>query len=181
MHIDINAIVNNKLKEMDDNKTIEKLLAENIEKAITNGIESALDSYSLKRIIKEKVELEVSEVVSQIGFTGYNSFIADRVKDITEGVCRGDIANKIQKTFNDILVLKRESIKLSEIFKKYKEYLEEHLDEDEKYSLENFYVDVKQSEYGWLTFDMAKEKPGNYYSDDYHINFIVHPGYENKK
>lgn len=181
MHIDINAIVNNKLKEMDDNKTIEKLLAESIEKAITKGIESALDSYSLKRVIQDKVEKEVSEVVSKVGFNGYNSFIADRVKDITEGTCREDISNKIQKTFNDILVLKRESIKLSEIFKKYKECLEEELDCDEKYSLENFYVDAKKSEYGWLTFDMAKEETDFYYRSDYHIKFTVLPGYEDKK
>lgn len=56
MNIDINAIVNNKLKEMEENKTIEKLLEENIEKAIVKGIEGALDSYTLKHQIEDKIE-----------------------------------------------------------------------------------------------------------------------------
>ncbi|NFQ87512.1 hypothetical protein FDG04_20065, partial [Clostridium sporogenes] len=110
MNIDINAIVNNKLKEMEENKQIEKLLEENIEKAITNGIEGALESYSLRRQIEDKVEKQVSEVVKDIGFTGYNGFIAEKIKQITEDVCRDDIADKIQKTFNELLVVKRENI-----------------------------------------------------------------------
>lgn len=138
MNIDINAIVNNKLKEMEENKTIEKLLEENIEKAIVKGIEGALDSYALKRQIEDKIEKQVSEVVKEIGFTGYNSFIAEKVKMITEDVCREDIANKIQKTFNDLLIVKRENVKLSEIFEKYKDYMDENTDEEDKYSLERF-------------------------------------------
>ena len=86
MNIDINSIVNNKLKEMEENKTIETLLEENIEKAITKGIEGALDSYSLLRQIEDKVEKQVSEVVNDIGFTAYNSFIAEKIKQKVEGI-----------------------------------------------------------------------------------------------
>ena len=57
---------------------------------------------------------------------------------ITEDVCREDIANKIQKTFNDLLIVKRENVKLSEIFEKYKDYMDENTDEEDKYSLERF-------------------------------------------
>lgn len=133
MNIDINAIVNNKLKEME----------ENIEKAIVKGIKGVLDSYALKRQIEDKIEKQVSEVVKEIGFTGYNSFIAEKVKMITEDVCREDIANKIQKTFNDLLIVKRENVKLSEIFEKYKDYMDENTDEEDKYSLERFWVSVE--------------------------------------
>lgn len=182
MNIDINAIVNNKLKEMEENKTIEKLLEENIEKAIVKGIEGALDSYTLKHQIEDKIEKQVSEVVKEIGFTGYNSFIAEKVKMITEDVCREDIANKIQKTFNDLLIVKRENVKLSEIFEKYKDYMDENTDEEDKYSLERFWVSVEESEYGWITFKMAKEKPDRYSrNEDDYIEFTVHPNRDNKE
>lgn len=182
MNIDINAIVNNKLREMEENNTIEKLLEENIEKAITKGIEGALDSYSLKRQIEDKVEKQVSEVVKEIGFTGYNSFISEKVKMITEEICREDISEKIQKTFNEILVVKRENVKLSEIFEKYRDYMNENTDEADKYSLENFWVSVEESEYGWITFKMAKEKTDRYSrSEDNYIEFTVHPNRDNKE
>ncbi|NFL75344.1 hypothetical protein FDB81_06280 [Clostridium sporogenes] len=177
MNIDINAIVNNKLKEMEENKQIEKLLEENIEKAITNGIEGALESYSLRRQIEDKVEKQVSEVVKDIGFTGYNGFIAEKIKQITEDVCRDDIADKIQKTFNELLVVKRENIRLSEIFEEYRDYMCESTDEAEKYQLENFWIDVNEDEeYRWLTFKMAKEKPSKYLyrNEEDYIEFTIH-------
>ncbi|MBN1039043.1 hypothetical protein DVW12_10045 [Clostridium botulinum] len=177
MNIDINAIVNNKLKEMEENKSIEKLLEENIEKAITKGIEGALDSYSLRNQIEEKVEKQVSEVVKKIGFTGYNGFIAEKIKQITEDVCRDDIAAKIQKTFNEFLIVKRESIKLSEIFEEYRDYMCETTDESEKYELERFYVEVnEEAGYRWITFKMAKEKPErySYRNEENYIEFTVH-------
>lgn len=182
MNLDINAIVNNKLREMEKNNTIEKLLEENIEKAIINGIEGALNSYSLKHQIEDKVEKQVSEVVKEIGFTGYNSFIAEKVKMITEDMCREDISEKIQKTFNEILVIKRENVKLSEIFEKYRDYMNENTDEEDKYSLENFWVNIEESEYGWITFKMAKEKPDRYSrSENNYIEFTVHPNRDNKE
>lgn len=178
MNIDINAIVNKKLKEMEDNSTIEKLLEENIEKAIIKGIEGALDSYSLKRQIEDKVEKQVSEVVKEIGFTGYNGFISEKIKQITENVCRDDISAKIQKTFDELLIVKRENIKLSEIFEEYRNYMCETTDESEKYDLGgSFYVEVNEEEsYRWITFKMAKEKPErySYRSEGDYIEFTVH-------
>lgn len=101
---------------------------------------------------------------------------------ITEDVCREDIANKIQKTFNDLLIVERENVKLSEIFEKYKDYMDENTDEEDKYSLERFWVSVEESEYGWITFKMAKEKPDRYSrNEDDYIEFTVHPNIDNKE
>lgn len=184
MNIDINVIVTKKLKEMKENKSIEKLLEENIEKAITKGIEGALDSYSLQREIENKIETQVSAVVKEIGFTGYNGFISEKIKQITEDVCRDDIATKIQKTFNDLLIVKRDNIKLSEIFEEYRNYMCESTDESEKYELERFYVEVnEEASYRWITFKMAKEKPERYShrSEDDYIEFTIHRNSSNEE
>jgi len=160
MNIDIQAIVNDHIKSMEDKGIIEKTIQETLEKSILGAITDALDSYKLRRAIEEKVSKEVSSVMTDIGFTAYNSFIADKVKAITEGVCNADIAAKIQKTFDEILVVKRESIKLSEIFEKYRKWVCNEVDESEKYDLEQFYVKFEEDErYGWFKVELAKEKP----------------------
>jgi hypothetical protein len=120
------------------------------------------------------MEKEISEVVSSIGFTAYNSYISEKVKKIVEDTCYSDISDKIQKTFNDILVIKRDSVKISEICKLYRDYICENTDESEKYSLESFHVEIKESEYGWLDFTFAKEKSRSYSYGDESIRFTVH-------
>lgn len=175
MKIDIQEIINQKVKDMEETKVVEKAIEDTLEKTILKAVTDALDGYSLKRMLEDKVTKEISEVVSSIGFTAYNSFIAEKVKKIVEDTCYGDISNKIQKTFNDILIVKKESIKLSEICELYRDYICENTEDEEKYSLERFHVEFEESEYGWLEITFAKEKPTSRYSNSYDsINFIVH-------
>lgn len=105
-------------------------------------------------------------------------FIAEKVKQITEEVCRADIAVKIQKTFNEMLVVKRDNIKLSEIFEQYRAWACLEVEEPEKYSLEHFHVKFELNEqYGWYNIELATEKPKDRYSrysSDDMISFILH-------
>lgn len=175
MKIDIQEIINNKIKDMEEKKTIEKTIEDTIEKTIVKAITDALDGYSLRRDIEDKISKEVSSVVADIGFTAYNSFISEKVKAITEGVCREDIAAKIQKTFDEMLVVKRDSVKLSEICDKYRDWICAETEEPEKYELEKFYAEIEESKYGWLTFKFAKEEPTyGRRSADNSIEFTVH-------
>lgn len=174
MNIDIQKIVNDHIKTMEENGVIEKTIKENIEKTVIKAITDALSGYQLKRDIEEKISKEVSVVVSNIGFTAYNSFIAEKVKEITESVCNEDIAKKIQKTFDDILIIKHNGIKLSEIFTKYKEYINEEVDESEKDELKEFYVKFEEDKY-WYNIELAKKKPEIGRSCGYgSISFTLH-------
>ena len=183
MKIDIQEIVNAKIKDMEEKRVVEIAIEETLEKSIIKAVVDALDHYEIRNIIKDKIRKEVSEVVTDIGFTAYNSFIAEKVKAITEDVCHKDIADKIQQTFDEILVIKRDSIKLSEICNEYRKWICNAVDEDEKYGLENFYVSVEESEYGWLKFKFGREKPSSRYghSDENSIEFIVHKNHDDKK
>jgi hypothetical protein len=123
LNINIQEIVDNKLKALNDDGTIKTAIEKTIETTVLKAITDALGDYKLRNAIEDQVSKEVSAVVADIGFTAYNSFIAEKVKQITEGVCRVDIAEKIQKTFDEMLVMKHEGIKLSEIFEKYREWV----------------------------------------------------------
>lgn len=182
MNINIQDIVNVKIKDMEDRKVIEKTIEDTLEKTIIKAVIDAFDGYALKRDIEKKLEDQVSKVVSEIGFTAYNSFIAEKVKAITEGILHADISEKIQKTFDSILVVKRDSIKLSEIFETYREWICEDLDESEKYDLENFYVKFeKESNYSWYNIELGKEKPEKYCSGRDTVKFTLHESYNDKK
>lgn len=182
MKIDIQEIINSKIKDMEENKVVEKAIEKTIEKTVIDAVIDAIDGYKIKRLIEDKVENEVSDVVSDIGFTAYNSFIAEKVKKIVEETCKADVVEKIEKTFNEILINKRENIKLSEICEMYKEHLNECLDEDEKYSLEHFYVSVEEEgyPYNWLKFKFAKEESDYHSYGDEEVTFTVHRNKDDK-
>lgn len=179
MNINIGEIVNNKIKEMEENKVVENLIAETIEKSVTKAIMDAIDGYKLKRMIEDKVEKEVCEIVNDIGFAAYNTFIANKVKDITDGVIRRDLEDKIQNTLNGILLNKKENIKLSDLFEMYREHLNSDTDEHEKYDLENFVAEVEDNGRGWITYKLSKEK-SKYSWDKFDIEFIVHENYNDE-
>lgn len=180
MMIDIKEIVDNKIKAMEDEGTIEAAIERGIENTILKAIDEALGSYSLRNEIEKKIAAQVSLVVNDIGFSAYNSFIADKVSQITKDVCRADIADKIQKTFEEMLIVKRDDIKLSEIFQLYRKWVCEDVKESEKYDLETFHVKFQENpRYGWFDVELAKEKPSAYSSDDL-IKFTVHQKHNEK-
>lgn len=179
MNINIGEIVNNKIKEMEENKVVETLIAETVEKSVTKAIMDAIDGYKLKRTIEDKVEKEVCEIVNDIGFTAYNTFIANKVKEITDGVIRKDLEDKIQDTLCGILLNKKEGLKLSNLFEMYRDHLNGELDEHEKYELENFVVEVEDDDRGWITYKLSKEK-SKYSWDKFDIEFVVHENYKDE-
>lgn len=179
MNINIGEIVNNKIKEMEENKVVENLIAETIEKSVVKAVSEAIDGYTIKRTIEKKVEKEVCDIVNDIGFTAYNTFIANKVKDITEGTIRKDLEDKIQGTLNGILLNKKENIKLSDLFEMYRDHLNSDADEHEKYELENFVVEIEDNDRGWITYKLSKEK-SKYSWDKFDIEFIIHENYNDE-
>lgn len=179
MNINIGEIVNNKIKEMEENKVVENLIAETIEKSVVKAVSEAIDGYTIKRTIEKKVEKEVCDIVNDIGFTAYNTFIANKVKDITEGTIRKDLEDKIQGTLNGILLNKKENIKLSDLFEMYRDHLNSDTDEHEKYELENFVVEIEDNDRGWITYKLSKEK-SKYSWGKFDIEFIIHENYNDE-
>ena len=120
MNIDIQAIVNEKLKEMEEGKVLENLISNTVEKAVTKAVTDAIDGYSIKRIIEDKIEKDVKEGVEAVGFTAYNTLVAEQVKNLINSVIKDDVATKVNKIFNEVMINKREKVKLSEIANEYR-------------------------------------------------------------
>jgi DNA-binding HxlR family transcriptional regulator len=181
MQIDIQQIAADHIKSLEDQGIIKKTIQDSIEKTVIKGITDALESYKLRSTIEEKVQDQVSLIAAEVGFTAYNGFIAEKLKQITESLFNQDIADKIQQTFNDMLIIKRDSIKLSEICEAYRDWICEYVDESEKYDLQNFHVSIKEDGgFHWLNIDLAKEEPKRYSSDRNQIRFTVHRNNKDK-
>lgn len=177
--IDVQAIVNGKIAQLEANKTIETAIADTFEKSIVKAITDALDGYSLKRDIEKKVSDQVSSVVADLDFSTYNGFIVSKMKQITEEICREDLCKKIEAAFTNMFICKRENIKLSEIFEKYKEIVCESVEEQEQYERRHFHIKCSTDErYGWINCELDEEEKSSRY-DDLDIRFTIHRNNDN--
>ena len=125
MNIDIQALVNAKLKEMEEGKVLENLISNTVESAVTKAVKDAIDGYSIKRIIEDKIEKDVKKGVEAVGFCAYNTIVAEQVKNLIDSVIKDDVAEKVNKIFTEVMINKREKVKLSEIVEEYRKIYED--------------------------------------------------------
>lgn len=130
--LNIQEITNARIAELHESGAIKKQIEDGIDKTIKSAIDDAVSSYSFKREIEEKVAKELSVVANTIGFDGYTKHLTQKLNSIINKYAKDDLAKKIEKEFSSIYLDKRESIKLSEIFEAYKEYLQNKLDCEEQ-------------------------------------------------
>lgn len=175
MKLDIQEIINNKLSEMAQNKTIETQIQTSLENTILSSVSSSFGGYEFKRLIEGKVTEVLGESMKKFDFSAYQGFITDYFNKLINNTLKEDLRNKVEQSFNQILFTKRESIKLSEIYNIYRDYLLEELDEDEKYSLSNhFYHDISQSEYT-INIKLGRSEPTRFSCDDDSVVFEIWP------
>lgn len=141
MNINVQEIVNAKLKEMEEGKVLETLITTTVEKAVTKAVTDAIDGYSIKRILEKKIEDDVKAGVEQVGFMAYNTVVAEQVNSLINSVIKDDLAIKISGVFERVMLNKREEIKLSEIIEEYcKQYEDMDFEDLQKLEDGHFFV-----------------------------------------
>lgn len=170
MKINLSKIVADKLAQMEAEGTIQRKIEETLEKTLLDAISSELSSFSLKNDIKNQVKESVSKIAADCGFSAYNGFIANTVKDILQDRCRADIAEKVQKTLDSMLLQKHENIRLSDIFNRYRKWVLETTEYEEKCEYQTFTLDLEIREEGYFTIYTCRfaDHPTEYdrYSND---------------
>lgn len=174
MNIDVSQIIADKLAQLDADGTIKRKIEESLEKSIMAAISSELESYSFRNGIEKQLRETVSTLAADCGLSAYNGYVAARCKDIVQSLFTTDISEKVQKALDDIMFTKHENIKLSDIFKRYREWVLAHTEESEKYERQKFTHDLEVKEEGsWKRYtckfadhtlesygySYAKEKP----------------------
>ena len=172
MNIDVSQIVADKLAQLDADGTIKRKIEEALEKTIMSAITSELESYSFRSNIQEQLKASVSTIAADCGLSAYNGYITEKCKAIVQNLFTTDISERVEKTLTDIMFTKHENIKLSDIFKQYREWVLENTDESDKYEREKFTHTLEVEEEGSWTkyrckfadhtlegFGYSKEKP----------------------
>lgn len=138
MNIDVSQIVAAKLAQLDEDGTIKRKIEETLEKTIMSAITSELESYSFRSSIQEQLKASVSTIAADCGLSAYNGYIAEKCKAIVQNLFTTDISERVEKSLNDIMFTKYENIKLSDIFKRYREWVLANTEESDKYERQEF-------------------------------------------
>lgn len=170
MTIDISGIVEAKLAQMEAEGTIRKKIEDALEESILSAITSEIKSYRFTQELKDEMKNAVSGIAKQSGLAAYNGFIAQKVRQIVQEVCADDLTAKVQAALDGVLLQKHENVKLSDIFKKYHEWVCRNTDESDKYDREEYTAELKVEESGnWNRYDaLFADRPdaNNPYSFD---------------
>lgn len=151
MNVNISQIVADKLAQLDADGVIKRKIEETVEKTVLDAVTSELSSYTFRSSISKQVQESVSKVAADCGFSAYNGFIAQTVKKLTQEVLSADITDKVQRALNDVILQRHENIRLSDIFKRYREWVLEHTDESDKYERQEYTGDLEIEEDGGFT------------------------------
>lgn len=151
MVIDISGIIEAKLAQMEADGTIQKKIEDALEKSILSAVTSVLDSYSFTRGIRDQMAKAVNGVAEQSGLAAYNGFISQKVRQIVQEICADDLTAKLQKALEGVLLAKHEGVKLSDIFKRHREYVNEHVDMEDQYAWGRYTAKLECRESGSFT------------------------------
>lgn len=172
--LDINEIVQSKLTDLAESKTIETEIQKTIESTILKEVRDTFSSYEFRKVIGNRLTAQFSQCFEKIDFSSYNGFILNALTSLIETRCKQDIIEKAKQQINDMLFVKRESIKLSWLANKYTEYLNDRLDEEDKYDVGGRWYfevleDVSEHVSGLKEIVMGLSKPERRYSGEDHL------------
>lgn len=151
MNINVSEIIADKLAQLEADGTIKRKIEESLEKSIMSAITSELESWSFKNAIGDQLKESVADLAKDCGLGAYNGYIAEKCKAIVQNCFSADISTKVQTAINDVMFQKHENIKLSDIFKRYREWVLEYTEESEKYERGRFHMNLEEKVEGSWT------------------------------
>lgn len=161
MSMDMNAIINNKLAELNAEGYVEKIIKKQLEDTIKDVVEDSLRSWSdFGKGLKEAVKNQMQINLDQLDIPSYNHVILDAIKAELERSVHDVGVAKMQEQLQELLGTKQESIKFSEIIK---EMVDDELKlgelEYEDYKEITVHADKNYSTLAFIYFDPQPDQP----------------------
>lgn len=157
---DFNKIITDKITEMENSGTIQKIIEEKISETINTAINSCFD-WDFKDQIKKQIKESVGDIASKIKLNSYNSFIATAIKNIVNVELNKDLKEKINTKLAQALTVTEKEIKLSKIIEEFKRH---ECDDDEEYSYCCYIKKDKELSFKTVTIIIQKENNNSYYN-----------------
>ena len=157
---DFNKIITDKITEMENSGTIQKIIEEKISKTIDSAINSCF-SWEFEQQITKQIKESVGDIASKIKLNSYNSFIANAIENIVNVELNKDLKEKINTKLTQALIVTEKEIKLSQIIEEFKRY---ECDNEEEYS---YCCNIKKYEelsFKNVNITIQKENSNSYYN-----------------
>lgn len=165
---DFNKIITDKITEMENSGTIQKIIEKKISETINTAIDSCFD-WDFKDQIKKQIKEAVGDIASKIKLNSYNSFIATAIENIVNVELNNDLKEKINTKLTQALIVTEKEIKLSKIIEEFKKY---ECDDDEEYS---YCCNIKKDEdssFKTVNIIIQKEDNDSFYNKN--TEFKIH-------
>ena len=157
---DFNKIIKDKITEMENSGTIQKIIEEKISKTINSAIDSCFD-WDFNDQIKKQIKESIGDIASKIKLNSYNSFIATAIENIVNVELNKDLKEKINTKLTQALTVTEKEIKLSKIIEEFKRY---ECDDDEEYSYCCKIKKYKELSFKNVDITIQKENNNSYYN-----------------
>ena len=161
MNIDFTKIVADKVAQMEKDGVIQREIEKGVESTVLSAVRYELSGRGLSGALQEQLKTYVAEAAKDLGLAAYNGYIAQAVKAIIADVQQQDLADKVRSALEEVVLKKYESVKLSEIFQKYREWVRDWVDECEWYERKKFTAELVEHQtsryFGHYTCRFAEE------------------------
>lgn len=169
--IDLNKIVNDTLSEMENEKFIEKIVKDTLEKSIKSIVDDIFRSYSdFGKKLETYIESNLNIDFNRLGLEGYNGIVLAAVKEQLDKSITVQGVEKIKNSMDEMLSDIKEEYTLSEIIEKVK-------DDSDKESYEYDYdehvfliIDKSSGGYTHIYIDNDEDEPNRKYDYSYQID-----------
>lgn len=170
--IDLNKIVNDTLSEMENEKFVEKVVKETLEKSIKSIVDDIFRSYSdFGKNLQKYIESNLNINFERLGLEGYNGIVLAAVKEQLDKTITIQGVEKIKESMNNILSDVKEEYTLSEIIEEVKG--DDPCKEPYEYDYdEHVYliIEKKSSGYTYIYIHNDDDEPYSQYDYNYHID-----------
>lgn len=169
--IDLNKIVNDTLSEMENEKFVEKIVKDTLEKSIKSIVDDIFRSYSdFGKKLETYIESNLNIDFNRLGLEGYNGIVLAAVKEQLDKSITVQGVEKIKNSMDQMLSDIKEEYTLSEIIEKVK-------DDSDKESYEYDYdehvfliIDKSSGGYTHIYIDNDEDEPDRKYDYSYQID-----------
>ena len=169
--IDLNKIVNDTLSEMENEKFVEKIVKDTLEKSIKSIVDDIFRSYSDSgKKLETYIESNLNIDFNRLGLEGYNGIVLAAVKEQLDKSITVQGVEKIKNSMDEMLSDIKEEYTLSEIIEKVK-------DDSDKESYEYDYdehvfliIDKSSGGYTHIYIDNDEDEPNRKYDYSYQID-----------
>lgn len=119
--MDIEKIINDKVKELVDSKAIENTITSSIEKTILDETKRIFSGYDFSHVIRELIKRQIGNIAETIKLNSYNSLITQTIEDLLNNQVQDDLCNKIKTVIEKQFLVTEKEIKLSDVVKAIKD------------------------------------------------------------